>query len=87
MYYLFNSFGLQAATARSAHEANLGSGLSLVLAGTLKAVARAAELVAEWQARARSRRELMALDDRSLQDIGLSRGDAYMEYGKPFWRE
>ena len=64
-----------------------GRALSLVLAGTLKAVARAAGLVAEWRARSRSRRELMALDDRTLQDIGLGRGDAYMEYSKPFWRK
>lgn len=87
MFNLFTPFGLQAAMERPAHEANLGHGISLVLASTLKAVARAAEQVAEWQARSRSRRELMAFDDRSLQDIGLSRGDAYMEYGKPFWRQ
>jgi uncharacterized protein YjiS (DUF1127 family) len=86
MFYLFTPFGLQAAAEPSAHEANLGRGLSLVVAGTLKAIAWAADLVAEWQARARSRRELMALDDRTLQDIGVSRGDAYMEYSKPFWR-
>ncbi len=65
----------------------LGRGLSLVLASTLKAVARAAERIGEWRARARGRRELMSLDERTLQDIGLSRGDAYMEYSKPFWRK
>lgn len=64
-----------------------GRALLPVLAGTLKAVTRAAGLVAEWRQRSRSRRELMALDDRLLQDIGLGRGDAYMEYSKPFWRK
>ena len=87
MNHLSNSIGRVAAAERSALEASLGRGLSLVLASTLKAVARTAELVAEWQARSRSRRDLMALDDRTLQDIGLSRGDAYMEYSKPFWRD
>lgn len=87
MNHLSTSIGRAAAAERSAPEASLGRGLSLVLAITLKTLARAAELVAEWQARARSRRELMALDDRSLQDIGLGRGDAYMEYSKPFWQD
>ncbi|MBI3994271.1 MAG: DUF1127 domain-containing protein [Candidatus Lambdaproteobacteria bacterium] len=36
--------------------------------------------------RARQRRRLMALDDRMLKDVGLSRSDAAAEYGKPFWR-
>ncbi|MDG4553204.1 MAG: DUF1127 domain-containing protein [Candidatus Competibacter sp.] len=34
----------------------------------------------------RQRRELLALDDRMLKDIGLSRVDALRESGKPFWR-
>jgi uncharacterized protein YjiS (DUF1127 family) len=38
-------------------------------AGTLLAVLR------EWRRRRRNRRELAALDDRTLRDIGLSRGD------------
>jgi uncharacterized protein YjiS (DUF1127 family) len=47
-----------------------------------------AELVAlirEWQRRARSRRELAALSDRCLRDIGATRYDAYREARKPFW--
>ena len=28
-----------------------------------------------WRRRVRNRKELMALDDRTLQDIGLSRGE------------
>ena len=87
MYYHLTPFGLNAVAEEPSREAHLRRGLSLVLARALKAIARTAEQIAEWQARARSRRELMSLDDRSLQDIGISRGDAYMEYSKPFWRD
>jgi uncharacterized protein YjiS (DUF1127 family) len=79
--------GRLAAAEPPALKANLGRGLSLALATALKGLALATRLVAQWQARSRSRRELMALDEKSLQDIGLSRGDAYMEYSKPFWRK
>ncbi len=34
----------------------------------------------------RQRRALLALDDRMLKDIGISRTDALREGGKPFWR-
>ncbi len=87
MTHLSTFVGRLAAAEQPVLKASLGRSLSLALATTLKAVARAAELVAEWQARSRGRRELMALDERSLQDIGLGRGDAYMEYSKPFWRD
>lgn len=39
-----------------------------------------------WRERARQRRALMALDDRLLRDIGISRADAEREVAKPFWR-
>jgi uncharacterized protein YjiS (DUF1127 family) len=42
-------------------------------------------LVAEWQRRARSRRELDALSDATLRDIGITRCDAHREMNKPFW--
>ena len=32
------------------------------------------------------RRRLAAMDDRMLQDIGISRVDALREAAKPFWR-
>ena len=34
----------------------------------------------------RQRRELLALSQRDLADIGLTRCDALMEGEKPFWR-
>lgn len=41
--------------------------------------------LAMWVARARSRRQLLALDDRLLADIGLTRADVHHEARKPFW--
>ena len=42
--------------------------------------------VAESFRRARQRRDIAALSDHALRDIGLSRGDVDLEIGKPFWR-
>lgn len=42
--------------------------------------------VAESLRRARQRRDLAALSDHSLRDIGMSRADVDFEIGKPFWR-
>lgn len=39
-----------------------------------------------WHDRARQRRHLAALDDRSLRDIGIDRASAHFEASKPFWR-
>jgi uncharacterized protein YjiS (DUF1127 family) len=36
--------------------------------------------------RCRSRRQLLALSDHMLKDIGISRADAVYEGDKPFWR-
>jgi uncharacterized protein YjiS (DUF1127 family) len=36
----------------------------------------------DWRRRARNRNELMALDDRTLHDLGLSRGDIPYLVGK-----
>jgi uncharacterized protein YjiS (DUF1127 family) len=43
-------------------------------------------LLKKWSCRARGRRELARMSGRSLQDIGLSPYDAYVEINKPFWR-
>lgn len=44
-------------------------------------------LIIEWRRRARSRYELMMLDDRDLADMGMTRLDTCNERDKPFWRE
>ena len=46
------------------------------------AVARAVETVRTWYFRAVTRRELRALNDHLLADIGMSRWEAV----KPFWQ-
>jgi uncharacterized protein YjiS (DUF1127 family) len=38
-----------------------------------------------WQELAQQRRRLLALDDRMLKDIGITRADASREGARPFW--
>ena len=42
-------------------------------------------LVAGWLRHRAERRSLMRLDDRTLQDVGLTRADVEREYERPFW--
>ncbi len=42
--------------------------------------------IAPWLERGRSRRVLATLDDHQLCDIGITRAQARLESGKPFWR-
>jgi uncharacterized protein YjiS (DUF1127 family) len=46
---------------------------------------RVKQRITEWRFRARSRCELMNLDDKCLRDIGMSRCTADFEAAKPFW--
>ncbi|MGO2010092.1 DUF1127 domain-containing protein [Vreelandella alkaliphila] len=39
-----------------------------------------------YHQRRRSRRQLLTLDDRLLEDIGITRTQALKEGGKPFWQ-
>jgi uncharacterized protein YjiS (DUF1127 family) len=39
-----------------------------------------------WRERARERRQLLAMTERELHDLGLSRADAWREADKPLWR-
>jgi uncharacterized protein YjiS (DUF1127 family) len=39
-----------------------------------------------WRERVRQREALKRLDDRLLDDVGLSREQARRETAKPFWR-
>lgn len=47
---------------------------------------RAFDALLAWQERRAARHTLMALDERMLKDMGLSRCDAEEEGRKPFWR-
>ena len=40
-----------------------------------------------WRRRVRGRSELARLDERELQDMGLSSTEAYREMAKWFWEE
>jgi uncharacterized protein YjiS (DUF1127 family) len=54
---------------------------------TLLAIMRSiAMLVRLWRERSHGRRELAAMSERELHDMGISRPDAADEIGKPFWR-
>lgn len=44
------------------------------------------QLLRLWQQRARTRRQLAALDDRQLADVGISHSERLDELNKPFWR-
>ncbi len=48
-------------------------------------VGRVFNTLCTWQQRAQDRATLASLDDRMLQDIGVSRSEAAHEYSKPFW--
>jgi uncharacterized protein YjiS (DUF1127 family) len=41
----------------------------------------------QWRRRAHDRRQLSALSDLMLQDIGITRADAEYLANKPFWKE
>lgn len=57
--------------------------LGTILAGLPR---RLLEALLLWQERQSQRRSLMALDDRMLKDLGISRIDAQREFDKPFWQ-
>ncbi len=44
-------------------------------------------LLRTWYQRAHQRRQLAQLDDRALDDIGVSRAQAEAEAAKPFWQD
>ena len=43
-------------------------------------------LIGSWLARHRQRQALTQLDDRMLEDVGITRHQAEREVEKPFWR-
>jgi uncharacterized protein YjiS (DUF1127 family) len=49
-------------------------------------LARSRQVLRTWQYRHRGRRALWHMEERLLQDIGLSRATAIREASKPFWR-
>ncbi len=53
--------------------------------GFAGAFVRAIEQVEIWMRRADERRQLLALDDHMLADIGVDRASVLAEADKPFW--
>ncbi len=49
-------------------------------------IAYAREILNYWMERARTRRQLRSLDDRILEDIGMTRHQAAAESAKYFWQ-
>ena len=49
-------------------------------------IAYAREILHYWMERARTRRQLRELDDRILEDIGMTRDQAAAESAKYFWQ-
>ena len=43
-------------------------------------------VIARWRSQARDRRMLTMLDQRSLQELGISRAQVEFELSQPFWR-
>ena len=49
-------------------------------------LAALSRILREWRQRARSRRQIAMLDDRTIGDLGVSRSQMKFEAQKPFWR-
>ncbi len=47
---------------------------------------RLTKLLALYEQRYRTRRQLTQLSDRALQDIGVTKSEALMEAKKAFWK-
>ena len=52
----------------------------------LPTLRRLPAMIGEWRRRARSRRDLLGLNDYLLKDIGITRAEAQYEAAKSFWR-
>lgn len=53
----------------------------------LQLLQRLAAVLKVWHVRAQARRQLLALDDRMLRDIGIDRATAQDVGQRPFWKE
>jgi uncharacterized protein YjiS (DUF1127 family) len=68
--------------SRTLHEPWIARAGKALYAGLEHAV----DTILTWRERAAMRRHLLALDDRLLKDIGITRTQAVGEAEKPFWR-
>lgn len=73
-------------SAPCAHQPLAPAHASGMSANGRKLVARIVNAVRGWNTRYRTRVRLADLDDRTLQDIGLTRHEARIESSRPFWQ-
>ena len=73
--------GLTVTTARDAPSRNQAKHPHAGLARRVLATIRV------WRRRAHERRQLLAMGERDLHDIGISSVDAWREVNKPLWRQ
>ena len=52
-----------------------------------KRLGNVANMLTRWQERKVQRRQLLDLDARLLEDVGISRAEALDHGQRPFWRE
>ena len=63
-----------------------GSGWRQFAEAIFSSVRLAVDRIYLYRQRSRQRRSLRELDERLLDDIGITREQALQEAGKPFWR-
>jgi uncharacterized protein YjiS (DUF1127 family) len=73
-------------TRPTSYNPHLAMTAARVVAVTVDGIGGIVDRLVEWQDRRRQRRELLALDEHLLKDIGVSRVEAEFEGYKPFWR-
>ena len=61
------------------------AGSSQTFPSVREVVTKAWRVIYEWQQRADDRAALASFDDRMLDDIGVTRAEAWRESRKPFW--
>ena len=60
---------------------------TITIPSTDRHIALAREMLGYWMERSRTRRQLKALDDHVLADVGLTREQAIAESDKYFWQQ
>ncbi len=75
------SFALVPRIRAHAETRDTGDVIDLISQGVRNALV----LIEVWRETARQRRALSRLDDRMLNDIGLTREQVTRELGRPFW--
>lgn len=68
------------------HHNNFSQSLSACNEKSYKSVYQITKKIKYWMERSHQRKQLAKLDDRMLNDIGLSREQVKKEISQPFWK-